>query len=96
MACLAIIKHRGVVDALVGTLEHESPFCVAAAAACLGLVGEIEQGGQAVLDASGAIPAIVRVIKRQLPTRALDGEMLMFRRLVPDVVVWMMCMPACT
>jgi hypothetical protein len=80
------MDEAGVVDALVATLEHESPFCVAAAAGCLGSIGDIE-GGQAVLDASRAIPALVRVINRQFPANGLDGEMPMFRRSAPDVCV---------
>jgi hypothetical protein len=77
---LTALKDAGVVDALVALLEHESPFCTAAAAGVLGWIGKTQEGGQAALAANGAVPALVRVIERQLPACALDGEMPIFSR----------------
>lgn len=81
---LAASGDVGIVDLLVATLKHESPFCIAAAAGALGWVGQ-KDGGNAALEVSGAIPALVRVIKRQIPACSLEGEMAVFRRSGPEV-----------
>lgn len=86
-AFLAAFKPAGGVDALVETLEHECPFCVAAAAEALGLVGKAVKGGQAAIEASGAVPALVHVIRKQLPACPVQGKMLMYRRSVPGSVL---------
>lgn len=84
-AFLAAFQPAGSADALVEALEHESPFCVAAAAAALGLVGKAMRGGQAAIEASGAIPALVRVIKKKLPAQRVEGQMAMYRRSEPGL-----------
>jgi hypothetical protein len=54
----------GVVDALIDALQHDSPFCVAAAAACLGFVARASGNrGQALIEASGAVPELVRILQ---------------------------------
>jgi hypothetical protein len=71
---MAPLKHAGVVDAAVAALQHESPFCVAAAAAALGWVGRTRGGGKACIQASGAIPALLRVIDRSPAPGNLETE----------------------
>ncbi len=61
------VVDAGVVHVLVDTLEDESPFCVAAAAGVLGFVARAEGRGQTLFAASGAIPALLRVIEREIP-----------------------------
>jgi hypothetical protein len=78
---LAALDRAGVIDALVATLEHESPFCVAAAAGALAWVGYCKDGGPALMEASGAVPVLVRVVKRQIPARDLETEEPVFCRL---------------
>jgi hypothetical protein len=57
------LHKAGIVDTLVATLSHKSPHCVAAAAGNLYVIDGLP-GGQAVVGASGAIPALVGVLKR--------------------------------
>jgi hypothetical protein len=55
----------GVVDAMIDAFEHDSPFCVAAAAACLGFVARASGNrGQALIEASGAIHELIRILER--------------------------------
>ncbi len=65
---LLTIDHARLVDALVATLKSESGYTVAVAASALCLIGQstpdTRDGGHALIEASGAIPALVRVIKR--------------------------------
>ncbi len=64
----------GVIRAVVDTLEHKSPFCVAAAAAVLGVVARAPGGGgQVLLPTCGAGPALLRVIEKRLPIG--DGDL---------------------
>jgi hypothetical protein len=56
------LDHAAIVSALVATLKHESPLCVAAAAAALGRVAQTPGVGKAKIAASGAIPALLNVI----------------------------------
>jgi hypothetical protein len=56
------------VDALVATLQHKSPHCAAAAACTLGLLATPKvcgQAGTALIQASGAIAALVHLIERR-------------------------------
>ncbi len=71
---LPALAKAGVIDGLVATLEHESPFCVAAAAGALGWAGYCKDGGQASMEASGAVPALVRLVKKQIPARTCEAE----------------------
>ncbi len=57
----------GVVDTLVAVLKWNSPYCVAAAAGALAAIGQTAGGGQALVDASPVVPALVRVLKTPLP-----------------------------
>jgi hypothetical protein len=70
----------GVADSLVATLDHESPYHVGAAAATLSFLGRIPGGGLALFGASGAIPALVRVIERARPPADLNKATGLFRR----------------
>jgi hypothetical protein len=61
---LAILKDAGFADTMVATLKTDSAYCVAMATAALGYIGAVRDGGQALIESSGAIPALVHVIKR--------------------------------
>jgi hypothetical protein len=78
---LDAIHDLGVADTLVATLNHESPYCVAAAVITLCWIGQ-SQGGQRLVDACGAIPALVQVVERRCPPRDLEQETGLFRRYV--------------
>jgi hypothetical protein len=78
---VAALGSAGVIDALVATLEHESPFCIAAAAGALAWVAKYRDGGPALVEASGGVPALVRVVKKQIPARDLESEHPLFCRL---------------
>jgi hypothetical protein len=80
---LRALGDAGVIDLLVATLKHESPFCVAAAAGALAWLGQAQGGGQGLVEESGAVPALVDVIRRSLPARNLEGELAVFQRSVP-------------
>jgi hypothetical protein len=90
---LEAFDKAGVIDVLVATLEHDSPFCVAAAAGVLGWVGACRDGGQASLEASGAVPAPVCVVKRQTPARKCEMEDVVFCRLGtsmhPGIIIYL-------
>jgi hypothetical protein len=64
---VGVLDNAGVANALVATLKHQSPYCVAAAAGGLILLGRIPGGGQGLVEAAGAIPALVRVIGKAHP-----------------------------
>jgi hypothetical protein len=55
-----------IVSALVAILRHESPYCIAAAAGALALLAHHQEGWKPLMKAS-AVPALVRVVERQLP-----------------------------
>jgi hypothetical protein len=76
--------HTAIVDALVATLKHESPFCVAAAAGILGRVAQIPGVGKAKIAASAAIPALLNVIEAMRPVGDLELAMGLFRRYVSE------------
>jgi hypothetical protein len=59
----ATMKNAGIVDALKATLKHESPHSVAAAAGALTVLGEPPRG-QALVEAGGAMTALVRIIEK--------------------------------
>jgi hypothetical protein len=77
---LKSLDTAGVVDTLVSTLEHDSPFCVAAAAGALGWVGERPGEGKTMIQASGAIPAMLRVIQRSPRAGNAQERTGLFRR----------------
>lgn len=76
---LAALNEAGAVDALVATLTRKSPFCVAAAAGALASVARAK-GGPAAIEASGAVPALVRVVNRRIPARDIQRASGKFRK----------------
>ncbi len=68
-----------LVGSVVATLRHESPYCVAAAAALLNRVGT-SVVCRAWFEISGAIPALVRVVGRFIPPADREKERGLFRR----------------
>jgi hypothetical protein len=81
---LAALDNAGIVDVLVAMLKHESPFCVAAASGALGFIGRSRDAGDTLMEASGAVPALVCVIKKQIPAGDLEVETAVFRRSAPQ------------
>jgi hypothetical protein len=75
-----VVAEAGVADALVAALKHESRYCVAAAAAALGIGGSKDIAGIAMTVVCGAIPALVDVIKRSITPGDLEKEGGLFRR----------------
>jgi hypothetical protein len=57
---------------------------VAAAAAALGWVGHSCNDGKAMIEASKAVPALLRVIERSVPPGDPEDETDLFRRYVHD------------
>jgi hypothetical protein len=78
------LHDAGVVDAVVASLQHDSPFCVAAAARALGGFGRIADVGKAMIKASGAIPALVHMIARSPSPGDLGKAKGLFRRYLPE------------
>jgi hypothetical protein len=70
----------GIVDALVATLDHESPFCVAAAAGALSRVFDYIEVGEKLIEDSGAIPALLDVVKRKMPPGDLENQPAIFHK----------------
>ncbi len=79
---LAALKKAGVVDTLASALDHESPYCVAAAASDLLVIGQANAGGLALLQSGNTIPALVRVIERARPLAPVRDTGL-YERCVP-------------
>jgi hypothetical protein len=61
---LPTLADAGFADALVAALRSESGFCVAAAAQAILAIGGTLGGGLEIIEASGAIPGLARIIKR--------------------------------
>ncbi len=61
---LPTLKKAGLPDALVALLKSESAYSVVVAAGCLSFIGQVQDGGQVIIAACGAIPALVRVMKK--------------------------------
>jgi hypothetical protein len=80
---LGAIADVGVVDTMVATLQHDSPFCVSAAAGALWRVSRNPGGGKALIEASGAVAALVHVIKRAPAPANLEMETGVFRTYGP-------------
>jgi hypothetical protein len=78
------LRDAGVVDAVVASLQHDSPFCVAAAAWALGGFGRIADVGKPMVEGSGAIPALIHVVARSPPPGNLAKAKGLFRRYVPE------------
>jgi hypothetical protein len=89
------VNDAGIVNALVATLQHDSPFCVAAAAGPLGWVAQARGGGKACIEASGAVPALVQVIARSLSPGNLEEETDLFRRYGLECRFRYVCARAC-
>jgi hypothetical protein len=83
----------GVVDALVATLEHHSPYCVAAAAAALGLFGKKTVLGKTFLEGSGAIPGLIRVIEELAPPAGPEDVLDIFCTYAPEVTYLIVHVP---
>jgi hypothetical protein len=84
----AIMGHlgdAGVIPALVTTLKHESPYCVAAAATALGYVWREERVGKKLMEVSGAMPALLSVVQGLPPPGDPDKQPGKFREYVPDI-----------
>jgi hypothetical protein len=64
---LTALDNAGIVPALVTMLEHESPFCVVAAAGALCCMEPIPGVGKVLLGESGAIAALVRALESPPP-----------------------------
>jgi hypothetical protein len=77
---LAALDDGGIADALVSTLKHESPNCVAAAVGALCTIGKTPGGGEALFVASGAIPALVGVIRKARPPGGPEDKKSIFAR----------------
>jgi hypothetical protein len=69
-----------IVEALVSALDHESPFCVAAAAGALASVGNYKEVGPVLIKESSAIPALIGVLKRRIPPGNLEQQTAIFRQ----------------
>jgi hypothetical protein len=76
---------RGIVGALVAALKHKSPFRVAAAAGALHQICGYGSVGLELLENTGAVPALLDVIKRKIPAADLEMEEALFRRYAPSV-----------
>jgi hypothetical protein len=79
---VAALNAAGIVHTLVATLTHKSEYCVAAAAACLGYVAS----EPSVMEASGAVLGLVKVIQRLARPSDLDKESGLFCRYPPEHV----------
>jgi hypothetical protein len=75
-----VLAEAGVIDSLVATLKHESPYCVAAAAATIGYASSKGAVGKALIEASGAIPALVDIINRPITPGDFEKAAGMFCR----------------
>ncbi len=71
---MAAFAKAGVVKALVSTLSNDSPFRVAAVAGALGSLAQIE-GNHTALEASGAVPALVKLIRERRVTAVSPSEL---------------------
>ncbi len=80
---MGVLADARVLKTLVATLDHESPYCVAAAAACLGPIALFRQGVRAFLKAGDVVPALVRVIARARLPADLEKETALYQRCVP-------------
>jgi hypothetical protein len=80
---VAALVKAGIIKALVPTLYTDSPFRVAAAAGVLGCLPQI-QGGYAAIEASGAVPALIKLIRERRVTaispQQLQKEPAVFQR----------------
>ncbi len=76
---VAPLKDTNVIHAVVASLQHESPFCVAAAAGALGWLAQVPGGGEAYIQTSGAGPALLNVIDRSPPPGNLEKATGLFR-----------------
>ncbi len=69
-----------IADALVAALSHESAFCVAAAAGALRGIGDHKSVGQKLMEESGAVPALIGVIKADIQPVATENKTALYRR----------------
>jgi hypothetical protein len=59
------LQEVGIVHALLATLKHQSPHCVAAAAGALGWYAKGARQG--MIDANSILPALLQVVKGDIP-----------------------------
>jgi hypothetical protein len=71
---LAVLQDAGFAEALVATLKSDSAYCVGMAAGALTQIGAVQNGGKALIEASGAITALVHVMKRTRWAREPEKE----------------------
>jgi hypothetical protein len=81
----------GIVGALVAALKHKSPFRVAAAAGALNRISEYESVGPELLENTGAVPALLDVIRSKIPAANLEKEKALFRRYAPTIGLSAFC-----
>jgi hypothetical protein len=74
-----------IIDVLAGMLKQEPPSCVAGAAAALGWIGSASNAGKALIEASGAVPALLCVIQRSISLWNPENEPDLLCRYVRDV-----------
>jgi hypothetical protein len=77
---MTALDDAGIIDALVATLQHDSPFCIAAAAGALGGVDQTPGVGKALLEARRAMPALVSVLEQSPSPGDPEKEMGVYRR----------------
>ncbi len=73
-----------LLGSLVAMLQHESPYCIAAAASVLARIGRVEGVGRAWIETSGAIPALIHVVEKLTRPSDLEKETGLFRRYAHD------------
>jgi hypothetical protein len=81
---VGVLEDATILKTLVAALDHKSPYCVVAAAACLGPIALFREGVRAFLKAGDVVPALVRVIARARPPADLEKESPLYQRCVPE------------
>ncbi len=76
-----------LVDPLVATTKHESPYCVAAAGAALGHISRNEDVAVKLIMDSGAVPALIRVMETAGPREDLSKASGLYRGYAPNHAV---------
>jgi hypothetical protein len=78
-----------MLETVVATLKHKSPYCAGAAAATLSFIGRSPRGLQALLKA-GAVSAMVPIIQTALPPLDIKKEPGVFQRCAHEhgLCVW--------
>ncbi len=77
------LDEAGIVNTLIAALKRDTPHCVSAAAGVLGLIAGVPMraaGGHKLVEAGGAIPALVHLIQRAIPPGDLADDTGLYRR----------------